>query len=75
MIAQFKDGIKFDNETAYILIGIAGAGDQQVRILSTIAYLVDNEEEIQLLIRSTEKSRFLSFLSKVDVSLKGDKGD
>lgn len=68
VIAQFQRGITFDNEIAYILIGIAGAGDQQVRILSTIAGLVENEDEIQTLINTREKSEFLSFLSKVDMT-------
>ncbi|WP_332698325.1 PTS sugar transporter subunit IIA [Halalkalibacter lacteus] len=67
VIAQFQEGIQYDHEIAYILIGIAGAGDQQVRILSSIATLVDNKDEIQFLINTREKGKFLSFLSKVEM--------
>jgi mannitol/fructose-specific phosphotransferase system IIA component len=75
VIAQFQEGIQFDNGIAYILIGIAGVGDQQVRILSTIVNLVENENEVRLLIEAREKSTFLSFLSKIDIFVKGDNDD
>ncbi|WP_343119298.1 PTS sugar transporter subunit IIA, partial [Clostridioides difficile] len=37
VILQFPNGIDFDGEKAYLLIGIAGVGDEHLEILSNIA--------------------------------------
>ncbi|WP_196593770.1 PTS mannitol transporter subunit IICBA [Pectinatus sottacetonis] len=49
-ILQFPDGIKFADKTAYILIGIAGIGNEHLTILSNIATMLDeNENAVEIL--------------------------
>ncbi|MBS4206866.1 PTS sugar transporter subunit IIA [Bacillus sp. FJAT-50079] len=67
VIAQFRYGIKFNNEIAYLLIGISGVGDQQVRIISSIAGLIEEKDEVKLLINTRKKEEFLSFLRKIEM--------
>lgn len=43
VILQFPNGVDFDGEKAYIIIGIAGIGDEHLEILSKIAILLDDE--------------------------------
>lgn len=37
VVLQYPDGVDFGDEKAYILIGIAGAGDDHLEILSKVA--------------------------------------
>lgn len=43
-ILQFPKGVKFGDETAYIVIGIAGIGNEHLTILSNIATMLDESE-------------------------------
>ena len=55
-IVQVPKGVKFGNETAYVLIGIAGKGNSHLDILSKIAEFCSepyNVEKIKL--ASSEK--------------------
>lgn len=50
VIAQYPDGVDFgDGNTAYIVIGIAGKGDEHMEILSKIALTVQYEENVERL--------------------------
>jgi PTS system mannitol-specific IIA component len=50
VIAQYPDGVDFgDGNTAYIVIGIAGKGDEHMEILSKIALTVQFEENVERL--------------------------
>ncbi len=46
---QVPEGVDFDGETAYLLIGIAGKGEEHVSILAQIAGLLVDEENIDRL--------------------------
>ncbi|WP_250278330.1 PTS sugar transporter subunit IIA [[Clostridium] colinum] len=43
VLLQFPEGVDFDGEKAYIVIGICGVGDEHLEILSKIAILLDDE--------------------------------
>jgi len=50
VIAQYPDGVDFGDENiAYIVIGIAGKGDEHMEILSKIALTVQYEENVERL--------------------------
>ncbi|MDO4604782.1 MAG: PTS sugar transporter subunit IIA [Helcococcus sp.] len=38
---QYPNGVDFDGETAFLVIGIAGKGDEHLEILSNIAIKID----------------------------------
>lgn len=43
VILQFPDGVDFDGEKAYLVIGIAGVGNEHLEILSNIAVALDDD--------------------------------
>lgn len=43
VILQYPEGVEFDGEKAYLVIGIAGKGDEHLEILSSIAINLDDE--------------------------------
>lgn len=45
VVLQFPEGLKFGDETAYLVIGIAGVGNEHLSILSNIATAIDVEDE------------------------------
>lgn len=48
VIAQYPNGVDFgDGNIAYIVIGIAGIGDEHMEILSKIALTVQYEENVE----------------------------
>ncbi|MBU3214397.1 PTS mannitol transporter subunit IICBA [Clostridium estertheticum] len=55
VVLQFPNGVKFDDEVAYLVIGIAGVGDEHLQILSNIAIAIEGEDEnIINMLKSTE---------------------
>ncbi|WP_434798504.1 PTS sugar transporter subunit IIA [Terrisporobacter vanillatitrophus] len=43
VILQFPEGVDFDGEKAYLIIGIAGVGNEHLEILSNIAVVLDDD--------------------------------
>lgn len=54
VVTQYPGGVDFDGEKAYLVIGIAGAGDEHLKILSKIADALEDEETVMKLARSTD---------------------
>ena len=48
-VLQYPNGIDFEGETAYLVIGIAGVGDEHLQILSNIAMTLDDNELVEKL--------------------------
>ncbi|WP_127836990.1 PTS sugar transporter subunit IIA [Clostridium prolinivorans] len=44
VVLQFPEGIDFGEEKAYLVIGIAGVGDEHINILSNIATIIGEDE-------------------------------
>lgn len=58
VILQFPEGVDFDGEKAYLIIGIAGVGNDHLEILSNIAVALDDDLTDRLK-NSTDKDEFL----------------
>lgn len=59
VICQYPEGVDFDGEKAYLVIGIAGKGDEHLEILSAIAVAAD-DELIASLSKSNDKNEFIN---------------
>lgn len=54
VVTQYPNGVDFDGETAYLVIGIAGAGDEHLQILAKIADALEDEETVMRLARTND---------------------
>lgn len=59
---QVPNGVDFDGETAYLLIGVAGRGEEHVEILGQIAQTLCEESNIDALRKATTKQQVLQVL-------------
>lgn len=55
---QYPNGVDFDGEKAYLVIGIAGKGDEHLEVLSSVAIKI-SEELTEKLKNTTNKQDFL----------------
>ncbi|MDQ0204857.1 PTS mannitol transporter subunit IICBA [Pectinatus haikarae] len=53
-VLQFPQGVKFGDETAYIVIGIAGIGNEHLTILSNIATMLDENENAVTILKNAK---------------------
>lgn len=58
VVLQFKDGVEFGDEKAYVLVGIAGLGDGHLPILQSVARIM-LDEELMDRIRTTDSADFI----------------
>jgi PTS system mannitol-specific IIC component len=42
-ILQFPDGVDFEGETAYLVIGIAGVGNEHLKVLANLSELIEED--------------------------------
>src|SRR3712207_882053 len=59
VILQYPEGVDFDGEKAYLVVGIAGKGDEHLEILSNIAVALD-DDVIENLKKSTDVNDFIN---------------
>lgn len=57
VVLQFPDGVEFDDEKAYLVVGIAGIGDEHISILSNIATVLEDEEVTKELYTTGDKDK------------------
>ncbi|MGM9928749.1 MAG: PTS sugar transporter subunit IIA [Bacillus sp. (in: firmicutes)] len=62
VILQFKDGIDYNGNKTYFVIGIAGKGDAHIDILSKIAIAISDEERVHKAASSNDKDEVLELL-------------
>lgn len=55
---QYPDGVDFGEEKAYLVIGIAGKGDEHLEILSSVAIKID-EDLVEKLKNTDNKQNFI----------------
>ena len=53
-VLQFPDGIDYGDEKVYIMIGIAGVGNEHLLILSNLAELLEDESKVAELRKTTD---------------------
>ncbi|WP_134684475.1 PTS sugar transporter subunit IIA [Brevibacillus migulae] len=64
-IVQVPGGVDFgEGNTAYVLIGIAGVGDEHLEILSNIAVVCSEEENVKRLIETSSKEQIIAILAE-----------
>jgi len=57
-ILQFPEGVVFEEGTAYLVIGIAGLGDEHLKILANLSELVEDSKMSEKL-RTTDNIEFI----------------
>ncbi|PXW86817.1 PTS system D-mannitol-specific IIA component (Fru family) [Streptohalobacillus salinus] len=60
-----KDGVSFDGSEVNILIGIAGKGNEHLEVLSKIAIVCSDEDNIQKIIHAESKEEIIALFSEV----------
>lgn len=64
VLLQVRDGVYFDNEKAYLIFGIAGIGNDHIKILSNIASIVEDELSVKKLIDTNDKKEIVDIILK-----------
>jgi len=65
VVVQYPGGVDFgDGNTAYIVIGIAGKNNEHMDILSKIAIVCLEEENVKKLVESKSKGEIIEILTK-----------
>lgn len=53
-ILQFPEGVDFDGNEVYLVVGIAGVGNEHLMILSNLAEIVEDEDKVELIRRTDD---------------------
>lgn len=61
-VLQIPEGVDFDGEKAYIMIGIAGRDGVHMQLLSQIALVCMEQEQVELLRMSKDKKEIMRIL-------------
>lgn len=64
-VVTVPDGVDFDGNTVKVLIGIAGKGEEHLEILSKIAIVLSEMENIEKLISTSSKEEVINLFSEV----------
>lgn len=65
VITQYKDGVDYgDGNIAYIVIGIAGNDNEHMEILSKIAIVISEEENVERLRNADSKEEIMKILEE-----------
>lgn len=66
-IIQVPEGVDFgDGNVVKLLFGIAGKGDEHLDILSNIAIVVSEEENVEAIVNSSSEEEILAFFEGVN---------
>ncbi|WP_302815712.1 PTS mannitol transporter subunit IICBA [Selenomonas flueggei] len=68
VVCQYPDGVKFGDETAYLVIGIAGVGNDHLAILANIATMVGDytDEQLEQLFKTKSADELYHIFTKAD---------
>ncbi len=69
-VVQYPEGVVWDadeDETAYLVIGIAATADEHVGILSNLAEAIEEEESAEELVRATDPMLIIERLTRPQV--------
>ena len=64
VVLQYPDGVVFGDDLAYLVIGIAGVGDDHLEILSNIAISLEDETLVDKLKNTSDKFEILKTFNK-----------
>ena len=64
-VVQLKDGVEWDEgEKVFMVIGIAASSDEHVGVLSNLADVIDNEENLAELLKTNDPDVILKYLGE-----------
>ena len=63
-VLQYPNGVKFGDEVAYLVVGIAGVGDEHLTILSNIAMSLEDEGLVEKLRKTYDVNDILKVFNK-----------
>lgn len=52
-VVQYPDGVDFDGQMAYLVIGIAGVGDEHLELLARVSEALEDEQVLEQLKSTT----------------------
>jgi PTS system mannitol-specific IIC component len=64
VILQYPDGIDYNGNTCYLVIGISGKDNDHIKILANIAEQFSDEEQARKLWKTSDKDLLFSLLTK-----------
>ena len=64
-VVRYDGGVDWAGEPATFVIGIAGKGDEHLDILSNIALVVSEEENVERIVRAETKEELMAFFEEV----------
>ncbi len=64
-VLQVPEGVDFDGETAYMVIGIAGKDGTHLNMLSTIALICADEDNIEKMRQAKNKEEIMDILKNI----------
>ena len=66
-IITVPEGVEYgDGNVAKLVIGIAGKGDEHLEILSRIATVCEDEDNVEQIVRAETKEELLAFFEEVE---------
>jgi mannitol PTS system EIIA component len=66
-ILTVPEGVEYgDGNVARLVIGIAGKGDEHLEILSRIATVCEDEDNVEQIVRAETKEELLAFFEEVE---------
>lgn len=63
VVFTIPEGVKWDDETVKLVIGIAGVGDEHLSILSNVATKIDNEEIVNDIVANISQDEIYEILT------------
>lgn len=64
-IVQAPEGVDFgEGNTAYLLVGIAAVGDEHLEVLSNIAIICSEEENVKRVVQATSADEIIALFSE-----------
>lgn len=63
VVFTIPEGVKWDDETVKLVIGIAGVGDEHLSILSNVATKIDNEEIVNDIVANKSQDEIYEILT------------
>lgn len=64
-IVQVPEGVDFgEGNTAYLLVGIAAVGDEHLEVLSNIAIICSEEENVKRVVQATTADEIIALFSE-----------
>lgn len=64
VVLQYPNGVDFGEELAYLVVGIAGVGDEHIEILSNIAISLEDMELVERLKKTKSEDEILEVFQK-----------